>query len=273
MRNRLVVSTAPMARIGKLVVGLMCWSSILMAQTASSPQGAKPALARASSSVPDLSGNWLVAPGSPSWDSADPAGKNPQQLPMTPWAREKFSTAKPAFGSNATFDSPDDPVEKYCDPPGLTRLYGYPWQFTIVQTPAHVYILFEYYHEWRLVTMGQPHPKDVESTWLGDSVGKYDGEALVIDTVGLNDKSWLDMVGHPHSDALHLIERIRRASHDTLQLDMTIDDPKAYTKSWTSRRTFKFSSDPMGETMCSLSENEDFQKKIMDRTVPATPAK
>ena len=111
------------------------------------------------------------------------------------------------------------------------------------------------------------------STWLGDSVGKYDGDALVIDTVGLNDKSWLDMVGHPHSDALHLIERFRRASHDALQLDMTIDDPKAYTKSWTAQRTFKFSSDPMGETMCSLSENQDFQKNIMDRTIPATPAK
>jgi hypothetical protein len=275
MRNRAIVPTAPVTWIGKFAVaiGLMCCSSILLAQTAAPPQAASSTVARASAALPDLSGNWLIAPGSPSWDSADPAGKNPQQLPMTPWAREKLNAAKPPFGAKGTFDNPDDPVQKYCDPPGLARLYDYPWQFTIVQTPAQVYILFEYFHEWRLVTMGKPHPKDVDSTWLGDSVGKYDGDALVIDTVGLNDKSWLDNVGHPHSDALHLIERLRRMNHNVLQLDLTIDDPKAYTKSWTSQRTFKLSSDPMGETMCSLSENEEFQKTIMDRTVPGAPAK
>ena len=257
----------PMAQMAVAASLLFC-SSNLLAQTAGPPQAAKSAVARASASAPDLSGNWLIATGSPSFDANDPAGKNPQQLPMTPWAREKFSVVKAPFGANGTFENQTDPVQRYCDPPGLTRLYGYPWQFTIVQTPANVYILFEYYHEWRLVTMNQPHPKDVDSTWLGDSVGKYASDALVIDTVGLNDKSWLDNVGHPHSDALHLIERFRRMSHDVLQLDLTIDDPKAYTKSWTAQRTFKLSSDPMGETMCSLSENEDFQKNIMDRTVP-----
>ena len=73
--------------------------------------------------------------------SADPAGKNSQQLPMTPWAREKLTAAKPPFGDKGTFDNPNDPVQKYCDSPGLTRLYAYPWQFTIVQTPANVYML------------------------------------------------------------------------------------------------------------------------------------
>jgi hypothetical protein len=274
MQIRRTVLMAPMTSIAKLALAasLMCCSPTLLAQTAAPSPTAKTAGSRASS-VPDLSGNWLIAPGSPSYDANDPAGKNPQQLPMTPWAREKFSAAKPPFGDKGTFDKPNDPVQEYCDPPGLTRLYGYPWQFTIVQTPANVYILFEYYHEWRLVTMNQPHGKDLDATWLGDSVGKYEGDALVIDTVGLNDKSWLDNVGHPHSDALHLIERIRRASHGVLQIDMTFDDPKAYTKSWTTQRTFKLSSDPMGETMCSLSENEDFQKNIMDRTVSSAPAK
>jgi hypothetical protein len=271
MRNLRIVLIAPAASIGKffLAATLICCPSVLLAQTAAPAQAAESAVAVASGSVPDLSGNWLIAPGSPSWDSTDPAGRNPQQLPMTPWAREKLNAAKPPFGAKGTFDSPNDPIQKYCDPPGLTRLYSYPWQFTIVQTPANVYMLFEYFHVWRLVTIGQPHPKDLDSTWLGDSVGKYDGETLVIDTVGLNDKSWLDNVGHPHSDALHLIERLRRTSHNALRLDLTIDDPKAYTKSWTSQRMFKLSSDPMGEAMCSLSENQDFQKNIMDRTVPS----
>jgi hypothetical protein len=273
MHNRRIVPMAPMPPSVKFAVAALSCLLILLAHTAASAQTKTPAAARASGSAPDLSGNWLIAPGSPSFDSADPAGKNPQQLPMTPWAREKLNAAKPPFGEKGTFDNPNDPVQEYCDPPGLTRLYGFPWQFTIVQTPANVFILFEYYHEWRLVTMNQPHPKDLDPTWLGDSVGKYEADALVVDTVGLNDRSWLDNVGHPHSDALHLIERFRRANPNTLQLDLTIDDPKAYTKSWTAQRTFKLSTDPLGETMCSLSENEDFQKNIMDRTVPAPPAK
>jgi hypothetical protein len=111
----------------------------------------------------------------------------------------------------------------------------------------------------------------VYPTWLGDSVGKYEGDALVIDTIGLNDKSWLDNVGHPHSEALHTIERIRRADTDTLQLDLTIEDPKAYAKSWTSHRTFKRANFPLGETMCSLTEVETFQKSVMDKTL--TPKK
>ena len=80
-------------------------------------------------------------------------------------------------------------------------------------------------------------------------------------------------MGHPHSDALHTVERLRRIDHDTLQLELTIEDPKAYTKSWTSKRIFKLSSVPLGETMCSLSEIQAFQKNIMDRTLPSPPAK
>jgi hypothetical protein len=134
-------------------------------------------------------------------------------------------------------------------------------------------MLFEYAHLWRLITMGQQHPKDIDSTWLGDSVGRYDGDTLVIDTVGFNDKSWLDNVGHPHSDALHTVERFRRPSQDALQLALTIEDSKAYTKPFTSQRSFKLSSFAMGETMCSLSEDESFQKTIMDRTVQPGSAK
>ena len=74
---------------------------------------------------------------------------------------------------------------------------------------------------------------------MGHSIGKWDGDTLVVDTVGLNDKTWLDGLGHPHSDALHLVERIRRVDHATLQFDLTFDDPKAYTKPWMGKQVFK----------------------------------
>jgi hypothetical protein len=252
--------------------GLLFCPAVLLAQTSATPGAANSPGARASAAVPDLSGNWAVVGGSPSWDPSDPRGDKPDQLPLTPWGRERFQANKPPFGAKQTFKT-NDPHQMYCDPPGPFRMYSYPWQFTIVQTPAQVYILFEYLHIWRMVTMNQPHPKDVDSTWLGDSVGHYEGGALVVDTIGFNDKTWLDMVGHPHSDALHTVERIRRLSHDSLEMQLTIDDPKTYTKPFTATRVWKLSSFPMGETMCSVSEVQSFQKNIMDRTVSPTPAK
>jgi hypothetical protein len=255
-----------------LFMVLLCGTPCLRAQTAALQKPVNLAAGQTSSPVPDLSGNWAIRPGGTSWDPSDPNGSKPEQLPMTPWGLAQLRAAKPPFGAKQSFD-PNDPHQRYCDPPGTLRMYSYPWQFAIVQTPAQVYLLFEYLHTWRVVAMNQPHAKDLDSSWLGDSVGHYDGEVLVIDTIGYNDKTWLDMVGHPHSDQLHTVERLRRLNHDTLELTLTIDDPKAYTQAFTSKKTFKLSSFPLGETMCSLSEDQSFQRNIMDRTVASPPAK
>ena len=260
MRNSLA------ALVPQLIIGVLLSASVSLAQASS-------ASPKAAQQVPDLSGTWAVAAGGVSWDPADPSGQKPDQTPMTPWARKLFDEAKPPFGANSTFDNPNDPAQKYCDTPGMTRLYDYPWQFSIIQTPKNVFLLFEYFHTWRVVAMNQPHPKDLDPTWLGDSVGHYEGDALLIDTIGYNDKTWLDNVGHPHSDKLHTIERLRRIDRNTLQLELTIDDPKAYPKPFTSKKTFQSSSFPFGETMCSLSETQAFQKHIMDRTVTSAPKK
>jgi hypothetical protein len=86
---------------------------------------------------------------------------------------------------------------------------------------------------------------------MGDSIGKWDGDTLVVDTIGFNDQTWLDNTKRPHSEDLHIIERIRRTSHDVLQLDITIDDPKAYTKPWTSQRIFDLKSGwEISENIC-----------------------
>src|ERR1700676_1694154 len=246
-----------------ILLAFSVFSSSLHAQTVAPTSSANKQEGRNVMPVPDFSGPWSVVGGSPSWDPSDPRGGKPDELPRTPWAVARFKAARPPFGANATFDAVNDPVQKYCDPPGITRLYAYPWQFALIQTPGVVYILYEFTGLWRPIWLDREHPKSPDSAWMGDSIGKYEGDVLVIDTVSLNEKTWIDQVGHPHSDALHLIERLRRVDQDTLEVSVTFDDPKAYTNAFTGKRTFKRSSSPMEVTVCSLTEMQSFDDEVM----------
>jgi len=125
--------------------------------------------------------------------------------------------------------------------------------FEILQVPGRVLIHFERDHLVRQIFMdGREHPKDREVNWLGHSTGRWEAGRLVVDTVGLNDLTWFDAVGHPHTDALHVVARYRRVDQDTLEDELTFDDPKAYTKPWTVRQYFKFHPDEeiLEDLMC-----------------------
>jgi hypothetical protein len=258
--------------VGMLLAALPFCAS-LPAQTPAPAQAGKPAKpGLMANGIPDLSGIWDPDFQGPkglrvnTWDPSDPLAQHPENAPMTPWAAEKFKSVRPPFGARATFNDSNDPVQRFCDPPGVPRIYMYPWELTFVQTPKIVYILYEYTKVWRAVYMDRDHPKDPDSSWMGDSVGRYDGDTFVIDTVGFNDKTWLDQTGHPHSDALHVIERIRRISHDELEINVTIDDPKAYTKTFSATKLYRFTDAPMGETLCAYSEMKQFQENVVDKT-------
>ena len=178
----------------------------------------------------DLSGVWMERQNTIAFSSEEP--------PFIPWAEEKYKSVKPGYGPRATPDS-EDPILS-CLPPGVPRVMLIPFPMQVVQIPGEVIMLFEYDHFSRHIYLDRrQHPKELDLTWMGDSIGWWEGNTLVIDTAGLNDKTWLDQVGHPHSDALHVVERIRRIDRDTLQDDLTIDDPKAYQKPWTGRQVFK----------------------------------
>jgi hypothetical protein len=132
----------------------------------------------------------------------------------------------------------------------------------IFVVPGRVLIVHEFGHYIRQIwTDGRPHPKDPNPSWMGDSIGKWEEDTLVVDTIGFNDKTWLDQVGHPHSDALHIIERIHRTAPDMLQIDFTFDDPKAYTKPWTGTKQFKLRPDwQISEYVCE----ENFSNKAIE---------
>jgi len=133
--------------------------------------------------------------------------------------------------------SKDDP-EANCLPTGVPRIAPYPWQ--IVRVPpsgdaTHIYFLFEgNIHSYRQIFMdGRGHPEDVDPTWYGHSIGRWEGDTLVVDTVGYNDRFWFDFAGHPHSEQLHTIERYTRTDYGTLENEVTIIDPGAYERPFT----------------------------------------
>lgn len=166
--------------------------------------------------------------------------------PMTAWGEAQFKAAKPNIGPRSVpLAETNDPVTN-CFPPGIPRIYGQRLgaPFEIMQIPGRVIMYFEYDHFVRQIfTDGRQHSPDLNPSWMGDSIGKWEGDTLVVDTVGFNDKTWLDSLGHPHSDALHVVERIRRVNRDTMADDITIDDPKAYSKPWVTHERFEAEPD------------------------------
>jgi len=190
----------------------------------------------------DFSGLWVG--GGPIQDIEREGGLTPGTLDllMTP-------AAKAVFASRKEVDNP----QFHCLPMGIPRATPYP--FRIVQVPTHaktqyVYILHEgNIHSFRQVFMdGRKHPAELDPTWFGHSIGHYEGNALVIDTIGFNDKSWFDNKGYPHTEQLHTIERWTRVDSGHMTNEVTIEDPGAYTKPFTVKFNARL-TDPGDEIM------------------------
>ena len=242
---------------------------------------AKASGAQAAGKTPDFSGVWGYTekhPSTQTFSISDPNGRKAglpgDDTPYQPATLAKLKSERPESGPNATFENSTDPRLKYCDPIGYPRIYLVPTRFKFIQTPDAVYMLHEYGPTWREIPLNRPHREDPDSSWWGDSIGRYEGDTLVIDTVGFNNKTWLDHVGRSHSEALHLIERFRRVDHDTLELDLTFDDPKAYTSTWHGKKVFALGSGgPWDPYSCSMSEYEHFRESVIDPTTGSSPKK
>ena len=169
---------------------------------------------------PDLSGVWMPNTRYLQDLAAD---LKPGEVPYQPWAAQV--TQERANGARQRRSA------AHCVPGCRSSSSPY---LRIVQLPRVTMILYEGFTTFRQIfTDGRELPKDPQPTWMGYSIGKWEGDTLVVDTVGINDKTWMDNAGRPHSDALHLIERYHRGSFGTLDVAITIDDPKAYTRPWT----------------------------------------
>jgi hypothetical protein len=231
----------------KLALGSVLGTAVLLALSLGTLSRLAPELRaarpQAASSTPDLTGIWSP-PRTPK--GFLPYNFSPEAPPpMQPWAAKRCELVGCGTGQlGRAIEDNMDPYLTSCAPYGLPRLMNHVGPFEILQSKGRVLVLFETGNSIEQIwTDGRGHPEDLDPSWMGHSIGHWEGATLVVDIVGLTDKSWLDTAGHPHSDALHLVERIRRVNHDTMTDDITIDDPKAYTKPWVSHMTFELKPD------------------------------
>ncbi len=220
------------------------------------------------SRVPDLSGDWSVAGIGQSLSAADPGGRmrgKEPDIPYKPWALASTLAQVPPTGPDANFERNTDPAIHYCEPLGLGRIYMYPGKTRFIQTTEAVYMLHEIGPVYRVIWLNAKHPEDPDPQYWGHSIGWYENDdTLVIDTVGVNDRSWLDQLGHPRTEKFHFIERYRKMADGTLVLDMTVDDPGAYTKPWPGKRNFRKSETGFlrYQWVCSVRDNNAHYEKV-----------
>ena len=206
--------------------------------TTKAPTGPTP---RKSNGQPDLTGVWLRRAGIVNIADLLPKGET---LPFRQETLKRMSLLK----------SQDDPQLR-CLPLATPRSSPYP--FRIVETPAHIFILTESVHAYRQVFMdGRKHPPadELQSSWQGHSIGTWEGQTLVVDTVGFNDLTWFDNYGNLHSDRMHVVERFTRVDLGHLNASVTVDDPGAYARPFTLRYTAELM--PNAELMEYICDNE-----------------
>ena len=229
--------------------------------TAVQRAAAAAAAARAAGAGARGAGGGPLGGGEGAAGGARGGSKAEPDVPFLPWSRG-------VYDYNSRNNSKYDP-EGYCLPPGGPRLMATPYPMEIIQQPEHKRILMIFEgatHIWREIYMdGRPHPQgdELNPTYLGHSVGRWEGDALVVDVVGFNENSWLDYYGHPHTDLLHVVEKFTRPDKGTLRYEAIIDDPGAYSKPWTV--TWDIPWRPNAElTEYICQENNRYQRRLTD---------
>jgi hypothetical protein len=240
--------------------------------TTKGPVGSTSPVPRAPDGKPDLTGVWQGGSTTRgTWEEANggvgvggsgrdpsapvvlssndrPAGREP--APYQPWAAQKVLEAFNRRGI-------DDPTG-LCLPAGIPRIVMlglFPQQF--IQTPTQIVILYEYMNVFRVIPLNGKHPEDIIPSYMGDSVARWEGDTLVVDVIGFNDKTWLSGTGTFHTDALHITERYTRVNKDQIDYEVTMEDPNVMTKPWTLRSTLMLREGTRLEEMVCAENNID----------------
>ena len=209
-------------------------AAVLVVLASTSAAAQTPALPRTPDGKPNLQGIWQVL-NTAAWDLQDhsarlgvPGGQTVVDGNDIPYQPATLKQKQQNFANRATADP-----ETKGFLPGVPRIMYMPLPFQIFQTPTHVAMTFEYAQAVRILyTNGTPHPRGPINWWLGDSRGRWEGDTLVVDVVHFTDQTWLDRAGNFHSDALHLVERYTMTGPDHINYEVTVEDPKIFTRPW-----------------------------------------
>ncbi len=235
-------------------------ATVNVAGTTAAPEDAAPVdiskleVPRSANGKPDLSGVYDFSGGGRGGGRGGNAAAAPEG-PVLKAGAEKF---KPVRGPDYAGGTSD------CMPLAGPQAFSVPYQFQIVESPHSVAILYGYPGTFRSIpTDGGPHSPDPDPTWMGESIGHWEGDTLVVDTVGFNDKTEIN--GYLHTEALHIVERFRRTEYNTLQYEATLEDPNVFVKPFTVSRGFALRPDmaKVDEFVCEHNPDYSglFEKK------------
>jgi hypothetical protein len=250
----------------------VCWAApagavVFAAPLAAQTSNAERAVPRAANGKPDLSGIWvatgaiLLFEGQEAFAAARAAdaaaGRPPGNTNEAPPYKPEAEEQRQYFLSRQGID---DPMAR-CLLTGVPRINFRPLPFEIVQLPDRVIMLYEIHHAFRIIpTDGRPHPDDAEPSYLGESIGRWEGDTFVVDVTSFNTNTWLTGVGTIHTEDLRVTERYTRDSFDTIRYEATMEDPAVLTRPWTLRETFRLRpGERIREYEC-IESNEDIQR-------------
>jgi hypothetical protein len=249
------------------LIGVLAFSAAVWGQTAKAPDPR------------DLSGKWVRTSQNQGFSNVPETGRGGfPDAPFTPAGRAAYEKNYPGYGPRANAALRNDPMGT-CDPLGIPRnlnaevVSSHNW-WELLQTGDRVMQFFEWHHEFRVIyTDGRKLPEinaDLDPKWNGYSVGRWDGDTFVVESVGFDERTWLDKFGYAHTDQMKLQERYRRVDADTLELTMVVTDPQYYTRPWESdrkvfkRNAFQFAKPWDEQIYCVPSEENKFNRLIRD---------
>jgi hypothetical protein len=212
---------------------------------------------------PDFTGVW----DHPYVNNMSNSNRNPViqkgagELPYTPAGLANIQAYDPEKNGDYT---------GMCMPFGLTRSMNSPYPIQIMQTDRHVAFLFEQSTWFHAVPFRSEHPAQIEPAWFGNSIAKWDGDTLIVDTIGFNGFTRLDTRGNPHSDKLHVVQTFRHTDAGHIAYTITIEDPVYYTKPWTNERTFTLSNNELIEYSCEENNRSLWEGRIKIWQVPGS---
>jgi len=251
--------TARRTLLALVVLFTAAFSAAMIGQSSSAPAPSGDGPPRRADGHPDLSGVWMP-PYVPDMTVNKQDQRGYADLPFTAAGLADWKQYDAATGD----------YTGSCFPFGLQRSVNAPYPFQIMQDERQIALLFEINTWHHVIPFAREFPKQAADnpTWYGYSIGRWDGDTLVVETRGFNGYTRLDTVGHPHSDVLHLTQAFQRLSRTRMAYTVTVDDPKTYTKPWTNERTFRLMDTPLIEYSCEENNRGLWQGRIKGWTPP-----